>query len=85
MPNAEYTELVEGLTTVLLEEPAGGASAYWAARRERDAKRKAAGFPAPATKKEQEARRNSDIDAHFARGGPHDKGECGPVCTAFDW
>ena len=25
------------------------------------------------------------IAAHFAPGGPHDRGLCGPVCTAFDW
>lgn len=23
--------------------------------------------------------------AHFAPGGPHATGQCGPVCTAFDW
>lgn len=23
--------------------------------------------------------------AHFAPDGPHVRGECGPVCTAFDW
>jgi hypothetical protein len=22
---------------------------------------------------------------HFAPGGPHATGKCGPVCTAFDW
>lgn len=29
-----------------------------------------------------------DIDAireHFAPGGRHDRGECGPVCTFGDW
>jgi len=25
------------------------------------------------------------IKAHFAPGGPHEQGKCGPVCTAFDW
>ena len=25
------------------------------------------------------------IRAHFAPGGPHSRGDCGPVCTAFDW
>ena len=33
-------------------------------------------------------RENQDrraIAAHFAPGGPHDRGECGPICTAFDW
>jgi hypothetical protein len=23
--------------------------------------------------------------AHFAAGGPHSRGECGPVCTFGDW
>lgn len=32
---------------------------------------------------EQELRRAQQ--AHFAAGGPHDRGVCGPVCTAFDW
>lgn len=22
---------------------------------------------------------------HFAPGGPHDRGDCGPVCTYGDW
>ena len=35
-------------------------------------------------------RRNDEIErhaiaAHFAPGGPHSLGKCGPVCTAFDW
>ena len=25
------------------------------------------------------------MDEHFALGGPHELGKCGPVCTAFDW
>lgn len=25
-----------------------------------------------------------EIAAHFAPGGPHQRGVCGPVCTAFD-
>lgn len=25
------------------------------------------------------------IAEHFAPNGPHARGECGPVCTAFDW
>jgi hypothetical protein len=34
--------------------------------------------------------RNEDIDrlareAHFAPGGPHARGTCGPVCTFGDW
>lgn len=24
-------------------------------------------------------------EEHFAPGGPHATGACGPVCTAFDW
>ena len=32
-----------------------------------------------------EAARRADIAAHFAPGGRHARGECGPVCTAFDW
>lgn len=30
-------------------------------------------------------RRDSSIDAHFAPGSPHARGECGPVCTFGDW
>jgi hypothetical protein len=26
-----------------------------------------------------------EIDAHFAPGGPHTRGDCGPVCTFGDW
>lgn len=26
-----------------------------------------------------------DRETHFAPGGPHARGDCGPVCTAFDW
>jgi len=38
------------------------------------------------TQREQEAKqRSAAIKAHFAPGGKHDRGECGPVCTAFDW
>jgi hypothetical protein len=25
------------------------------------------------------------FEAHFAPDGPHARGECGPICTAFDW
>lgn len=32
-----------------------------------------------------EAERSEEIKAHFAPGGPHARGVCGPVCTAFDW
>ncbi len=39
-------------------------------------------------KREQEywdARRRQDQAEHFAPGGPHDRQECGPVCTKFEW
>lgn len=26
-----------------------------------------------------------EINAHFAPGGPHSRGTCGPVCTFGDW
>lgn len=32
-----------------------------------------------------EAERDTEIKAHFASGGPHARGVCGPICTAFDW
>jgi hypothetical protein len=38
-----------------------------------------------AERREQEQRDAAAIRAHFAPGGPHDRGVCGPVCTAFDW
>ena len=28
---------------------------------------------------------DADRRAHFAPGGPHTRGVCGPVCTAFEW
>lgn len=31
------------------------------------------------------AEQSRSIAAHFARGGPHVRGECGPVCTFGDW
>jgi hypothetical protein len=31
------------------------------------------------------AETSAAIRAHFAPGSPHSRGECGPVCTAFDW
>lgn len=36
-------------------------------------------------KAQQEAQRTADIHEHFAPNGPHARGVCGPVCTAFDW
>ena len=41
---------------------------------------------------ERAQRRQADAEqteaarrAHFAPNGPHARGDCGPVCTAFDW
>ena len=34
---------------------------------------------------EQKERERAEITAHFALGGPHEQGKCGPVCTAFDY
>lgn len=36
-------------------------------------------------KRRQDDIRSKAIEAHFAPGGPHSRGLCGPVCTAFDW
>ena len=36
-------------------------------------------------KKAQDDQRRREIAEHFAAGGPHARGVCGPVCTAFDW
>lgn len=36
-------------------------------------------------KAQQETARMAAMREHFAPGGKHDRGECGPVCTAFDW
>lgn len=33
----------------------------------------------------QDEQRRRHMAAHFAPGGPHARGECGPVCTAFDY
>lgn len=38
-----------------------------------------------AKKARDEQQRTASIHAHFAPNGPHARGECGPVCTAFDW
>jgi hypothetical protein len=32
----------------------------------------------------QQTQERAAIAAHFAPGGPHARGDCGPVCTAFD-
>ncbi|AYF78321.1 hypothetical protein D7D52_35885 [Nocardia yunnanensis] len=32
-----------------------------------------------------DAQRERRMDEHFAPGGPHQRGDCGPVCTAFDY
>lgn len=31
------------------------------------------------------AHKTAAVEAHFAPGGPHSRGECGPCCTAFDY
>jgi hypothetical protein len=43
------------------------------------------GNPAAARRAAAEAMRSRDITEHFAPGGPHARGACAPVCTAFDW
>lgn len=47
------------------------------------------GAPPRTTRPGDRARGEEDrrraMAAHFAPGGPHARGECGPVCTAFDW
>ncbi len=36
-------------------------------------------------RRRDEEQTRADIRDHFAPGSPHSRGECGPVCTAFDW
>lgn len=36
-------------------------------------------------REKREKERTREIEVHFAPGGPHDRGDCGPICTAFDW
>ena len=36
-------------------------------------------------KARHEAQDRAARKAHFGPGGPHRRGDCGPVCTAFDW
>lgn len=36
-------------------------------------------------KQREESSRERAHAAHFAPGGPHARGECGPVCTFGDW
>jgi hypothetical protein len=36
-------------------------------------------------KRADEERRRAEMAAHYAPGGRHARGLCGPVCTAFDW
>lgn len=38
-----------------------------------------------AARQADDDRRSAEIKAHFAPGGPHATGACGPVCTAHDW
>jgi hypothetical protein len=28
---------------------------------------------------------DAEVSNHFAPGGPHERGACGPVCTFGDW
>jgi hypothetical protein len=38
------------------------------------------------TRKAQQEKQTRDaMNEHFAPGGPHQRGVCGPVCTAFDY
>jgi hypothetical protein len=32
-----------------------------------------------------EEMRRRELKQHFAQGGPHDRGDCRPVCTFGDW
>ncbi len=41
--------------------------------------------PGSRQRQRDEAERSAAMRAHFAAGGVHSRGECGPVCTAFDW
>jgi len=50
---------------------AGAAPVSWGGRRR-------------STRAEENAREAHRL-AHFAAGGPHARGLCGPVCTAFDY
>lgn len=79
----DYFALVEEVVRQLLEdEPKSNkqkAAEYWAGRKERDARRKEMW---PGNSKDQ---RLKDIKSHFAPGGAHEKGECGPVCTYGDF
>lgn len=36
-------------------------------------------------RREDEAQQDAARREHFAPGGPHARGVCGPVCTAFDY
>ena len=38
-----------------------------------------------AKRQRDEEQRRQHIAEHFAPNGPHARGLCGPVCTAFDW
>lgn len=44
-----------------------------------------AGFEALSRRQRHEQEDAAALRAHFAPGGPHRAGKCGPVCTAFDW
>lgn len=34
---------------------------------------------------QRDAQREAAVQAHFAPGGPHAQGLCGPVCTFGEW
>lgn len=36
-------------------------------------------------KQREERQWSESLAQHFAPGGPHDSGKCGPVCTFGDW
>lgn len=40
---------------------------------------------AAAEQRADDTERSAAIRAHFAAGGPHSAGQCGPVCTFGDW
>ncbi len=40
---------------------------------------------AAATRRSDDDQRAAEITAHFAPGGPHSQGACGPVCTFGQW
>jgi hypothetical protein len=43
------------------------------------------GTPRQALRQHNEQMERAAIRDHFAPGGPHSRGTCGPVCTFGDW